>query len=409
MFKRPVFSPAVRQRMAAAFLALGAACAGAAHAATPTTTDNVSQLPGGPSLQFVGSETGSWESNPLMLQTGEKPLWGSVTAPELIFNGMTPLSTLNVDALVDENLFNQTDFDSTDLHGKVNFNEKMQNWGLQIQQQTDYDTTRTSELSPVGINNFISNVPVRHLGLDFAPTVSYTPTPTDKVSLTGSIQDSQYDNPIFANYLMSSVAPSYTHDFDPLNSGLFTLQAQQYQTTSGPSVTVNSVGPMIGWIGKLTPRFTAQVSAGVQGSDQYGGGVLQSSPWTLQYIYAADLAFKGEQDTTHFTATRADYPFGNGTESLLSSYALTENHALNPRFSLNFGASYQSADYLTSSPGDLQALMTGTGGLTFHATERLDITASYQFRYETLVSTNASARDNLGTLSLVYRPQAWGL
>jgi hypothetical protein len=174
-------------------------------------------------------------------------------------------------------------------------------------------------------------------------------------------------------------------------------------------VTVNSVGPQIGWIGNLTPRFTAQVAVGVQTSDQYGPGVTQSEPWSLQYTYVADLAFKGIQDTTHFTASRADYPFGNGTESILSAYSITESHAINPLFSLNAAASYQSADYLASSPGNLQDLISGSGGVTWHATERLDITANYQFRYETLVSTSGSARDNLGTLSLTYRPQAWGL
>ena len=83
--------------------------------------------------------------------TGAKPLWGSITSPELTFNGKTPTSLLSVDALVNENLYNQESFDSTDLHSKVNFNEQMQQWGFQLLQTTDYDTTRTSELFPTAL------------------------------------------------------------------------------------------------------------------------------------------------------------------------------------------------------------------------------------------------------------------
>jgi hypothetical protein len=390
----------------AVFAVLVSSGAALAYYAPSSTTPD---LPGGPSLQFIGKETGSWESNPLMLLSGAQPLWGSVTSPELIFSGKTPTTQLSVDELVNENQFNQSNFNSTDVHSKVNFATQTQRWSFQFQQNTDYDTTRTSELFPNGFNNVISNIPVQHLGLTETPTISFAPDTTDKVSLTGSLLNSHYDNPIFTNYMQSSITPSSQHDFDPLNSGIFSVQAQQYKTTEGPSVTVNSVGPQIGWIGKLTPRFTAQVSAGVQGSDQYGAGVAQSQPWTLQYVYNADLAFKGTQDTTHFIASRADYPFGNGTESLLSTYSLTENHNLNELVSLNVGASYQAASYLSSSNGDLNYLLTGTGGLTYHATERLDISANYQYRYETIIGTNSTAQDNMATLSLTWHPYAWGL
>jgi len=377
-----------------------------AFAAAPLADPTTPLVPGGPSLQFIGSETGSWESNPLLLFHDVKPLYGSITTPELIFNGKTPTSLLSIDALVNENIYNQEDFSSTDFHGKVNFAEQMQNWGLSIQQATDYDTTRTSELFPVGTNNTISNVPVRHLGLSLGPQVSYSPTSIDKVSLSTSIQDSQYDNPIFSNYVITSVKPEYQHSFDPINAGTFSVQAQRYQSTSGPQSYTDTVGPQIGWIGNLTPRFTIKASAGVQASRQFGSGTVQV-PWTLQYVYAADIAFKGQQDTTHFTAARADYPFGNGTETLLSSYTLTEDHALNERFSLNATASYQYATYDSNAPGSLDDLMTGGGGMTYHATERLDVKAAYQYRRETLLSTAGEAQDHMVTLGLVYRPNAW--
>ena len=164
------------------------------------------QPPGGMTLQALGTETGSYDSNPLLLVHGAKPLWGSVTTPELIFNSKTPTAQLNVDTLVKENLFNDSSFDSTDAHQKIGLNEQMERWGAGFTEQTDYDTTRTSELFPLGLGAVSANKAVRHLGLDFAPNVSYAPNTTNKFSLGGSLVDSQYDNPIFANYVTASVA-----------------------------------------------------------------------------------------------------------------------------------------------------------------------------------------------------------
>src|SRR6185312_7261655 len=103
-------------------------------------------------------------------------------------------------------------------------------------------------------------------------------------------------------------------------------------------------------------------------NQQYGSGAVQV-PWSLQYVYASDLTFKGQQDTTDLATSRSNYPFGNGTESLLTTFSLSETHILNPNFSLTGNASYQSAHYQSSVSGDLQYLVSGSGGLTYHATE----------------------------------------
>jgi len=370
--------------------------------------DTASQIPGGVTLQAVGSETGSWESNPLMQFGKTKSLYGSITTPELIVNDKTPTSLLSVDALLNENIFNQSSFDSTDFHDKLGFNTQTQRWGAGFQEQTDYDTTRTSELFPTGLNGVIFNKAVRHFGISGAPQVSFSPNATNKFALAGSAAFVTYDNPVFANYDLFSVTPSYTHNFDPLNAGVFSLQAQRYQTTNGPPVFDDSIGPSIGWIGTLTPRLSAKATVGFQESRQFGSGAVQAS-WSPQYTFATDIGFKGQQDTTHFLASRNNYPFGNGTESLLTSFSLTEIHDLNQRFALNAGATYQSATYQSTAVGNLDYQVIGNGGLTYHATDRLDVAATYQYRRETLVGTPGNAQDNMVTFGLIYRPRPWNL
>jgi hypothetical protein len=402
--------PIVRRSANTWILAFGALllCGHGAKADNLANFNSSPDIPGGMTLQATGSETGTYETNPLLLLNGAKTLWGSITSPELTFNSKTPTSLLSVDTLLNENLFNISSFDSTDVHQKVNLTDQMQQWGAGFLGQVDYDTTRTNNLFPTGINNVSVTKSVRHLGLDFSPQVTYNSNTTNKFSLAGSVQDSQYDDPIFANYAIASLTPSYAHSFDPQNTGTVSLQAQRYESTSGPKAVDDTVGPSFGWISTLTPRLTAKLSAGFQEARQFGSGTTQE-PWTTQYVFSGDIAFKGQQDQTDLSMTRNDYPFGNGTESLLTTLALSETHALNQNFSLTAGASYQTADYQASTPGDLQNLISGNGGVVYHATDLLDITAAYQFRYETLTNTSGSAQDHMVTFGLTYRPHAWTL
>jgi hypothetical protein len=350
------------------------------------------------------SETGIVESNPLMLTSGAKTLMGSVTSPELIVNDSTPLTQLNLDTLLNENLFDQSEFNSTDVHEHLMLNTQNERWMAGIDQKTDYDTTRTSE--PTAYN--ISTVPVRHFGETLTPSMSFSPNSDDKYSLTGAALISQYQSSIYSNYEVASLTPTYSHNFDPRNTGTFSIQAQSYKTTTGLSNTVDNIGPSIGWIATLTPRITAKGSVGVQETRQFSEG-LAAQPWTLDYVYSVDVNFKGEEDTADFLSSRSEYPFGDGTEALLTSVSLTETHALNSRFSLNLSAGYESGSYQVSTAGSLQSYWSGSGGITYHALEHLDAVVNYEYRYENLTNVSGNAQDHLITFGLVYHPQAWAL
>jgi hypothetical protein len=390
---------------AALLLAAAPACAD-----DPPGPANTPKIPGGLTLQATGTETGSWESNPLLTIHGAQPLWGSVTTPELVIDDKTPTDLLTMDALVNENIFNQQSFDSTDFHNKFNFTTQTERWQANFQEATDYDTTRTSDLFPAGLNGVILNEPVRHFGVTMSPELSYSPETTNKFTMAGSAAVDTYDNPIFADYDLYTLNPSWTHTFDPLNAGVLTFQVQRYQTTTGPQTTDDNVGPSIGWIGTLTPRLTAKATVGIQEWRQFGSGAgVVQEPWSLQYTFAGDLNFKGQQDTADLITSRTDYPFGNGTEALLTTYSVSDSHNLNELLALNVGVSYQTGSYQSSAAGDLNYLATGTGGLTFHATDRLDVVGTYQYRYETLNGISGNAQDNLFTIGVVYRPQPWTL
>jgi|GEM_PF-790999 hypothetical protein len=375
-----------------------------AHALAQQTPAPSPGAMGGLTLQSVLSQNGSWSSNPLLSTDGSQSLWGSTTSPELIIKDSTPLSQALFDTKIDENVFNQSSYDSTDLHETANLSRMNQRWEVGVQANTDYDTTRTSQTT-TGLSPTIA----RHLGFALSPNAAFSPTAADLFSLTSSLGTSSYDNSAsYSNYNTFSVSPAYNHKFDPLNSGSVSIQAQRYLTTNNAPTRTDSLGPSFGWQTIFTPRFTGNASIGVQTSRQYDIGT-PTGPWAWQYTFSGSLSFKGVQDTANFTATRAQTPYGNGTEALQTSLSLAENHNLTPLFSLTFNAQYVSSTYQAVTVGNLEDFSVGSAGVIYHATERLDFSANYQYRYETLTDETKIAQDHSFTVNLVYRPNMWTL
>lgn len=388
------------------FLALLATASMLAATARVRADDTTAQdLPGGFIAQPMIGQTASWNSNPLLLLSGARQLYGSITTPELIISDRTPDKQLNLDTQINENVFNQPEFNSTDLHSKGNFNALRQIWGAGVSGQFDYDTTRTSEPSIYGFRN---TQIVRHWDISVTPQITYSPLPTDKFGLSGSALTSQYETSVFTDYEVFSITPIYTHNFDPLNAGLVKFTAQHYQAIQGPRSTYDTMGPSVGWIATLTPRLSANASVGVELVQQDLAGV-PTKPWSAQYVFSTDITFTGEQDKADLAASRSEYPFGNGTESLLTNFTVSDSHSLNENFSLNAQINYEYADYQSTFTGNLQSLASASGGLTYHATDHLDVTGTYQYRYETLTGIDANIVDHSVNLGLVYHPKAWAL
>ncbi len=355
-------------------------------------------------LEALIAETGSYSSNPLMAPTGAKSLYGSTTTPEAILTKRTPTTSVKVDTKIEQNIFDLRKFNSTDLRALAALAKSNQRWSASLQSKVDFDTTRTSELTTYGLSPVLS----RHLGLSFLPQISFSPSAVDTYTLGGSAAFSQYGKDVFTNYRTLSLSPSYTHRFDPLNAGIFALQAQQYQTTRNNAVRINSFGSTIGWQAILTPRLTASAAVGAQTSRQFAYD-RPVDDWRLEYIFSGDLSFKGIQDTLTFSTARAQSPYGNGTEALQTSFGLKEKHKLNPSVTLDFGARYLTAEYQAQTAGDLKDFAAGTVGAAYHVTETFDLTASYQYRYETLTSGAKDVQDHSMMIGLVYHPNMWTL
>jgi hypothetical protein len=345
-------------------------------------------------------QSASWDSNPLLLSGGHKTLYGSVTEPQLLITDKTPTTQLSAQATVDENIFNLSGFDSTDLHTNINLDKKLERWEAGFIDQMDYDTTRTSEITTFNTNSLGS---IRHFGNSFSPDISFSPSPVDKITLAASYQNSRYDSNLFTDYHTLSVTPSYQYNVTPLNTATLSVQAQRYQTDVSPDSTIDSIAPTLGWTAVLTPTWTAKASAGVEDYREQVPGI-PTQQWQWKPIFSADLSYKNEKDVFSIDALRALQPYANGTEFFLNTLSLNDTHSINTLFSTNVSLSYQFAGNNNQAADNLKTLVTANTGLTYHPTQRIDITASYQYREQTLTNITGDQNDSLVMLSLVWRP-----
>jgi hypothetical protein len=397
-------SPSIAVLALAFLLDTNLAKAQTSSAYAPNATGYVAVAPvsapeAGLVAQVTGTETFTYDTNPLLTISGAKPLAGSTTAPELVLTDTGGLAKLSADTTIDENVFDRTAFNSTDAHEVLSGTGRTAQWSYGARATADYDTTRTSEITTFGID-----LPrVRHTGLGIAPQVSYSPSIVDKLTLQGSASTSRYDNNAFVNYDFYTLSPTYEHNFDPLNAGIFSIEAQRYAATRGVHQSTDSYGPSLGWLATLTPRLTLLFTSGFEETSKSGADTRGVSSG-LDYVFNGKVMFAGLQDRTDVIVSRQQSPFSNGTEALLTSLAVAESHALSTRFSILANVSYENAQYAQSAGINLAAQVTAGGGIVYHALEQLDVGANYQYKSEQLTNIGGSILDHSVIISLTYRP-----
>lgn len=350
-------------------------------------------------IKTIISEVGVWDSNPLMLSRDEKALYGSTTTPKITFTNKTPTSKIDASAWVTQNLFDQSSYNSTDLHSAADVSRKNERWQAGLMGSVDYDTTRTSELTNLGFN--VGSV--RHFKYSLTPNVGFSPSALDRINLSSSFERSVYDSSAYANYTITSIDPSYTRQLTPLTSAVLSAQAQRYQSERDPKRRIDSLSPMVGFSTALTPTVSLRMDGGAQTSKETSS-VVSDPKWKWHYVYSSALGFIDEQNDISFKATRARQPFGNGTDSLLTTLALNARHNLNKHITLTFGGSYRFADYDQDTNGSLDTLTSGNAGLAYHLTQTLDLTTTYEYRYEKLTNNGETADRSVARLGLTYTP-----
>lgn len=389
-------------RIALALLASAAASPAVADEYT-YKIDPLTQLPAGKSAQMRLSEQGQYDSNALRSPTRKTEIYGSTTSPELLLGYQSPMTTVASDSRVDANLFDKSEFNSVDFHEALLLGRHNQTWAASLRGTFDYDTTRESEVTNYALN--LARVHSTRYGA--MPSVSYRASEYDTLSVTGYFSKVHYDNNAFVDYTIYQAAPRIEHKFDPANSGNLTLQAQHYEADSGPDSSSDSIGPSIGWTTILTPRLTVHANGGALATHKSGANIgagNEADVWN--YTFAGGVTYKDAVNDFDFTAKRSREPFGNGTDTLLDTYSVTETYTLNEHLALNGKAKYQSADYPALPGVNLDSGYTLGGGIAYKVLEDVALTADYRYRNESLTNTASDVEQHVVMVGFTIHP-AW--
>jgi hypothetical protein len=346
------------------------------------------------------SETAAYESNPELLSNGGEDLYGSVTSPSLSIKGSTPTSTFASRNVITQNLFNESDYDSTDFETANALSTRSEHWEVGAKLRGSYDTTRTSEITTLNQ----STKSIRHWGYGISPDISYKPTTQDSISAQTGYNVSRYDSTSYTDFDTYSAKLSWNRKLSEFSTGMLTGSAQRYQTKSGRSQYKDSFGPSIGWEWKASETLTTLLTGGAQTS-RYVNYAPGNKNWTWSAVYNGKVTYTGEQNSVSFSVGREQQPYVNGTSSLLTTVAYDQTHKFNELFSGSIGARYMDAERSEATSGaNLRSKVSANTGLAYQATQTISLGAQYKYQEQKLTNTPGEQSNNAVFVNLTYRP-----
>ncbi len=344
-------------------------------------------------------EKAVWDSNPLMLTSGERDIWGSESKLTVGYDRQTKKGGIDLSLAAARNIFNDGAFNSTDAFWNAGLIKRTTRWEGSLDTSLAYDTTRTNELTAFGRNIDTE----RRLHWEVAPALSYTVTPRTTLALNGKWNERRYRGNTFrTDYRTTSLAPSVAYRITPLQTAFLSFQAQRYETTSGNDQTVDSLGPSLGWKYNFLPEFTAGLSMGYWGS-KYKGYGLTNNDWEYNPVYGATLSYLGQRNQTEFAVEQMRQPYANGTESEIFSVKVKNKFAITPQWTLNMHAVYQDADQPPVSSTNLDSAYEESVSVTYKVFDRWHVSLSQKYRRENLENSLGEAERNIVKAALTYR------
>lgn len=338
-----------------------------------------------------------YDSNPLRLDTDAEGIFGSTTAPSLTLSSTSPRHAFRSHTRVAANYFDDSVYNSIDASQDISYLRRNERWQAGAKVGFAYDTVRTSEIS----NFAVRAADIQSERWNFVPELAYRPSTRERLAVTGEYSTTRYDSSAFTNYELYSLNPSYERTLSPIYTGILGLHAQRYEADTQTTSRSDSFGPTLGLKATLTPRLTSELRAGALATDKRNDTTDQQ---LLNYVFRGSLKYKTSQDTAEFLARRAREPFGNGTETLLTTFGATLRHQLAPLLALKAEGKYHIADYEDEPGVNLDHSETIGGGLAYTLDERTELAADYRFRTETLTTIHDPVDQHLVMLSITYRP-----
>ena len=340
-------------------------------------------------LGFIATfkEVAIYDSNPLLRTQNATSITGSETTASLSYNGETPTTKFKTKLEAIRNQFNKSRFSSTDFRGFSGIKLDRGRWQVSLDAKGDYATTRTSELTTLGLD--IDST--RRTAYSLAPSVSYSLSPRDALVVSGSWGETRYKDNALTDYRTYSITPAFSHNLTPKQQVQFAWLFNRYQSLDNTSQRVNTNGPSVSWSYVFRPYLSLNLSAGLLKTRYYGYANSTQQDDSYTPTYASALNYTGNNHDLELSIVKSRQAYANGTESYLTTLALEDDYKLNQNLSLNFGAQYQDAKQPPLSTSSLESAWSVNAGALYKLSQNWDMTASYKHKEEKLKNNNDSA------------------
>lgn len=349
-------------------------------------------------VKIRGSENFALDTNPARLTNNYHTLVGSETTLGLTLGDINSTHRVYLDSILNHNRYNDSDFNTTNVHEALGLFKMNQRWLAGVEGRFDSDTTRTSEITSFGV----ASPKVRSTGYTLSPQLSFQQNTVDKWALNSNIAKTKYDNSAFVDYTSLSLNPSYSHNFDPNNAGLLMFNFQRYDADDAVNSRTDSIGPSLGWTRVINDRLSTKVTGGVEKATKSSD--ISNDDSRINYVFSAGANFKGEQDVTAISASRSQQQFANGGSTLLTSFDVTEEHALNDKLRFNAAANYSFTNFQDSTVVNLDSQYKASAGAAYNIYRNLDLTSKYQYLHQKLTSTSDPVKEHTVLIGVAYHP-----
>lgn len=348
------------------------------------------------------SETALWDSNPLMTLNAHETVYGLVTTPTFSLEKGFPVGSVEIEARVDNSVYDKTKFNTTDLQGTAAWTRRTERADVSLGVRGQYDTTRTGELTTFGTET----TDVRRTLYAATPSFSYELSPLSRIAFDGTYETVRYDDVLataHTNYRTISSNAAYFIKLSPVHTGFAGVYGRRYETTEGLDRRVDGLGPFVGLETALSKTWNGRARLGQQFSRETIAGTVVSD-WTRASVLSTELRYQGEQGSLRLAAERAQQSYSNGQDELLTTLSVEGEREIAPRLSWSLGATHQFSDDAQTVPGQLDARSSGRARLTYSFTETLAVAASCTYRHETFAERSGRAERTIARLALTYTP-----
>jgi hypothetical protein len=346
-----------------------------------------------------------YSDNLLLSRDREVDAFGSITAPELHLERISPTSTIALNGRFEfAEYIDHSEFNSQDQFLDLDVEQAMSERStLRLRANFTHDTTLKSDQDVTGRDLEDS---FDFINWYVTPSWSYLVSPVDEIVLRGSYQDVNYDTSEKTDYQYFGPSIDYNHRLDELSQVTSTVSFFRYIPDEGGDDHTDTIATLFGYSYTSSERFSINGGVGFSYSMRTEDPGDDSSD--LGYRLKFNLKYlMNDQTSMRASLSHDTEPSGEGDQVVRNRANLGFDYQFAPLVTgrLNFDYA-DNVDFVgegsSTSEDDRSRYFAVRPSIGWQLTEDWILSAEYRYRYRLFHEDNESTDSNTVMLTLQY-------